>query len=216
MKKTAYIDFDGTIVNVLPRYYGILATFFKEQASLYLDYDKYCFLKRQGLKDHVILQQLCEGYILNIEQYMAYKKTNLESEEWLKRDTVIGLPHKAYKQLKKAGFKVCILTQRCYEDRLKVQIDSLNLNNSFDDIITVKPILNQNAKAIFLKDKIGEKDIIIGDSPVEMECSHLFNIDGFFVETGLWGKQFAYHENQVFVNYNAVADFLVSSYGECK
>ena len=31
MRKTAYVDFDGTIVDVMPRYHGILEHFLKEK-----------------------------------------------------------------------------------------------------------------------------------------------------------------------------------------
>lgn len=208
MSKTAYIDFDGTIIDVIPRYYGVLAKYLNDQASLHLDFDKYYFLKQQGLKDHIIVQKSCNGYNINIEHYVAFKKSNMEDERWLIKDTIIGSPYKAYYQLHTIGFKVCVLTQRNYKERLIDQIYSLKLENAFDDIIVVKPITNKNVKLLFLKNKIGKKDIIVGDSPAEMECAYLLNIDGYFVETGLWAKNYVRHKTHAFVNYNAVADFL--------
>ncbi|PYG87169.1 phosphoglycolate phosphatase-like HAD superfamily hydrolase [Ruminiclostridium sufflavum DSM 19573] len=211
MSKTAYIDFDGTVVDVMHRYHGILAEYLHVNAFLNLSFEKYCLYKRQGFKDHIIVDKIFEGFKIDIEHYVDYKRINLESNKWLKVDTVIGSPQRAYKQLNEAGFKIYLLTQRNYKERLINQVKLLNLEDSFDEYIVLMPLLGQNAKAEFLKNKVNSGDIIIGDSPIEIECANMFDIAGFFVETGLWGKQFANCKVQVFENYNAVVDFLTSN-----
>lgn len=209
MRKTAYVDFDGTIVDVMPRYHGILEHFLKEKTPLRLEYDKYCLLKRQGLKDHIIVQQICGGFRIDIKEYVAFKRLNLEDKKWLKLDSVIGSPWKAYKQLAEMGFRVCFLSQRNYEKRLIDEIHSLQLEDAFDELIVVNTSPHCNMKAIVLRDRVYDNDIIIGDSPVEMECANMLGIKGFFVETGLWDKKFAHYNASVHEDYNSVVDFLM-------
>lgn len=208
MRKTAYVDFDGTVVNVFPRYHHILKSYLNQKTSIELDYNKYCFLKRQGMKDHNIVQTICRGYNLDIEEYVKYKRLNLESEENLRKDIIIGSPEIAYKKLNKLGYKIILLTQRNYQDRLVNQVGSLNISNCFDNIIVVTPLSNINTKLEFLKNQVNVDDIIIGDSKTEMECASVLGIEGFFVETGLWGKEFAGPKTNIVDNYNTAVQIL--------
>lgn len=75
-------------------------------------------------------------------------------------------------------------------------------------MISVVAITNDNAKASFLKGKVIPGDIVVGDSPIDMECASLLGITGFFVETGLWyepnGPNFKVH-----ASYNDVVESLL-------
>ncbi|EKN62755.1 HAD family hydrolase [Schinkia azotoformans] len=214
MKKTAYVDFDGTVVDVMPRYHGILESYLKKDNLIELDYTEYCFLKRKGIKDHEIVYRLCNGLKIDIESYLEFKRPNLESSFWLKKDIIIGSPKDAYNKLKCLGYNVVLLTQRNYEKRLLQQVAGLGLDNCFDEVLVVKPLLRGNAKLNVLKDKINSEDIIIGDSKIEMECADFLYINGFFVESGLWGTTFAGEKSLIFKTYNLVVDFLLQSSGK--
>lgn len=208
MNKVAYVDFDGTVVDVIPRYFGILSSYLKDKVSTELNLEKYKILKRRGLKDHQIVLKLCDNFKLDINDYIQYKRENLESEFWLKRDVIIGSPREAYNKLKSLGYRVKLLTQRNHENRLLDQVKRLGLEECFDDIIVVKPLVGGNAKVNILKNKVNKKDIIIGDSSIEMECARYFNIKGYFVRTGLWEDKYANSDSLIFENYNSVVDFL--------
>lgn len=209
MKKTVYVDFDGTVVDVMPRYHGILESYIKRDILIDLDFDEYKYLKRKGIKDHSIIQKMCEGYELDVEDYVKYKRLNLEKCKWLKKDIIIGSPKEAYFKLKKLGAWVVLLTQRNIEMNLKKQVKLLNLEKYFDEIVVVKPLTTQNAKFTYLKNRVNKKDIIIGDSIVEMESAEKLNIRGYFVKTGLWDESFAGNITQIFSDYNSVVDFVV-------
>ncbi|MFD1037176.1 HAD hydrolase-like protein [Virgibacillus byunsanensis] len=210
MNKTAYIDFDGTVVDVMPRYHGILESYLKRNTQLKLDYEKYCFLKKQGIKDHAIVHEICKGYKININDYVVFKGENLEDRYWLSKDIIIGFPEVAYEKLNRLGYNVKLLTQRNSERELLYQVNSLGIKDFFDEIVVLKPLQEKNAKVSFLTDKIYSEDIIIGDSKIEMEVADVFNIKGFFVESGLWGASFAGSKDRIFKDYNTVVNYLQS------
>ena len=82
MKKNAYVDFDGTIVDVMPRYYGILESYLNKNGLFDLEYEQYCNLKRQGIYDHIIVKEVCSGLLINVEDYLKYKRLKLENKDW--------------------------------------------------------------------------------------------------------------------------------------
>ena len=209
--KTAYIDFDGTIVDVMPRYHGILTSYLKGTLKICLE--SFCNLKRQGLKEHQIVEIYDPTYPFYIPDYVEFKRERLESMEWLALDRVIGDPILAHEQLNLAGFNVHLLTQRRNEKNVYAQLKQLGLWGAFDEVSVVAPMINGNAKASFLKGKVTPEDIVVGDSPVDMECARLLGITGFFVETGLWCEP---NEANVRIlpNYNAVASLMVIGYGK--
>jgi phosphoglycolate phosphatase-like HAD superfamily hydrolase len=207
--KTVYVDFDGTIVDVMPRYHGILESYIKREKFIEIDFNKYKSLKRKGIKDYDIVKRLCEGNEIDLEDYLKFKRLNLENFKWLKKDIIIGSPEEAYHKLQNQGYRVVLLTQRYIEKNLHKQVKMLNIEKCFDEIIVVKPLPNQNAKIKYLKNIINIEDIIIGDSRDEMETAEKLNIAGFFVTSGLWNESFAGPIAQVFNNYNTVVDYIV-------
>lgn len=211
MGKIAYIDFDGTIVDILPRYYGILSEYIHNKYLLSLSYQQYCIFKRQGLRDHIIVKECFSGLNIDIGKYTQYKHLNLENDQWLKKDKVILYPKTAYKIFKELGYSVVLLSLRNHKERLLDQIQYLGLNNAFDNFVVLRPVPNQNAKLLYLTNKINTQDLIVGDSPIEMECAKRLSIEGYFVESGLWGRQFANNQNLVFKNYNSVTEYLLNS-----
>lgn len=209
MNKTAYIDFDGTIVDVFPRYYGILNQYLSELTNEYIDFSKYKRLKRQGNKDHIIIKELAKGLVINIDEYVQFKRENLEDFSWLTKDVLIGNPVSTNKKLKNMGYKVVLLTQRNNKNNLIKQLDYLKIKESFDDIIMVKPRVGQNVKATHIAKQYSLDDIIIGDSSVEMDASNLLNINGYFVESGLFSSKSLGIKNLVFADYKSVVDYIL-------
>lgn len=208
MMKTAYIDFDGTIVDVMPRYHGILESYVRLRTKYKIDFFKYCYLKREGYKDHAIVSELCDGYQINIKDYLEYKRANLEDSYWLSKDKIIGSPKIAIDNLKMMGYKVVLLTQRNNKLNLFNQVKELGLEKQFDEIIVVKPLSNQNAKINYLNNITQPDDIIIGDSKIEIECANTLNIRGFFVESGLFNSKCIIQNVVSFRNFNEVVEYL--------
>lgn len=206
-QRRIFVDFDGTIVDVLPRYYELLQAYIGRPCQL--NFESYKYLKRLGIKDHDIVSRLCDGHCIELSSYLKFKRSNLEEIEWLRKDTIIGFPKDSYDKLKRLGYSVVLLTQRRSEQNLTEQIRLLNLDDCFDDLIVVRPLVDQNAKLIYLENKTTSDDVIVGDSMVETECAEKLGLRGFFVRSGLWDQSFAGSVVKVFDDYDSVIDFLV-------
>lgn len=193
-KKTVYVDFDGTVVDVWERYYGITQDYVSSLGSdVLIDFEKYKKLKRNRLKDHEIIKCLAEVDI-DINSYMSFKLEELEKRYRLKADIVIGNPLHAYQTLRTAGYEVKLLTQRYNKENLIWEINYLRLQNAFDELIVVKPRKHENVKLKYLKERVGKHDVIIGDSPAEMECGRILGITGIFVKSGLFSRDIVKQE----------------------
>jgi len=210
MSKTAFIDFDGTIVDVFPRYYGILIEYLEKMTDKSLDFSKYKKLKRLGKKDHVIVRELTKGLEIDIDDYIKFKRENLENLSWLKKDVLIGNPRSVNLELKNIGYRIVLLTQRNNKNNLLKQLDILNIIESFDEIVMVKPRAGQNVKAAHIEKQYSSEDIIIGDSSVEIDASRLLNINGYFVESGLFSAESLGIRKLVFADYKSAVDYIVS------
>lgn len=214
MNKTAFIDFDGTIVDVFPRYYGILTEYLGEKTNKHLDFSKYKMLKRAGKKDHVIVRELVEGLEIDIDDYLKFKRKNLESFSWLIKDVLIENPESTNLRLKDMGFKIVLLTQRNNKNNLIKQLDFLNIKKSFDQVVVVKPRVGQNVKAEHIGKQYSLNDIIIGDSFVEIDASRILNIKGYFVETGLFSAESLGVRKLIFDDYKSVVDYIFNNKNE--
>lgn len=200
--RTAYIDFDGTIVDVFPRYFKIIQEYMINNFNLRLPYGIFVYRKRTGKKEHEIIREHCQRDI-DIEDYVMFKRERLENKEYLKEDRIIDNPQLAYEKLKKEGYHVKLLSQRRNAENLRWEIGYLNIKNCFDSITVVEPTSN-NAKLEYLKNIVNKDDIIIGDSPLDMECAEELNIKGYFVESGLYNSDVFSCEIRKAADYNAV------------
>ena len=209
--KTAFVDFDGTIVDVFPRYYGILTAYLGQMTNETLDFLKYKKLKRLGKKDHVIVSELLNGLEMDIHNYVKFKRENLENFSWLKKDVLIGNPKSANLELKDIGYRIVLLTQRNNKDNLLKQLDFLNIKKSFDEVVMVSPKAGLNVKAAYLEKLYRSDDIIIGDSSVEIDASRLLNINGYFVESGLFSAETLDIRKLVFADYKSVVEYITNS-----
>ena len=184
MNKKAFIDFDGTIVDVFPRYFGILNEYIREMTYESIDFLEYKKLKRAGKKDHVIIRELAKGLEIDIDDYVKFKRENLEEFSWLRKDVLIGNPESANLKLKGMGYKIVLLTQRNNKNNLIKQL-ILNIKESFDDVVIVEPKVGQNVKASYIGKQYSFDDIIIGDI-VKKLMSRLLSINSYFVGSGLF------------------------------
>lgn len=205
---TVYFDFDGTIVDVFPRYYGVLSSYVEKITDQELDFTLFKTFKRSGMKDHQIVNCIIPDIKFDIEEYLTFKRNELENLDWLYKDTIIGDFNDAYVKLKAKGYKIVLITQRNNKQNLFQQVKLLELVKYFDDIVVVKPRAGANVKIDYLKEKVCADDVIIGDSKVEIEVANKLNISGYFVNTGLFSSEFLAINERVFDNYNSVVNYI--------
>lgn len=211
MGKKAFVDFDGTIVNVYRRYFTILNEFLVSQKSDPIKEEKvFIELKRHGIKDHLIVEAL-SPFISDaefpIETYLEHKRKCLEQRDYLQLDSIIGDPFLAYQKLKEKNYWVMLLSKRNNPRELQWQINSIG-GKICDEIFCASDTHLKNPKYQFLKEIAAKGDFIIGDSNEDMEAGFLLQIDSYFVQTGLAVLEKKFSDVKQFANYNECVDWL--------
>lgn len=207
--KTIWLDFDGTVVDILPRYYQVLSDYiFPER----MRFEDYCKLKRGGNKDHEIIHELT-GQDIDVPDYMKYKREYLEKKHYLRMDKRIGNPVMNYTLLKQTGYTVTILTQRNNRKNFESQLGWIQEKQICDGYVVVKPQPGENVKKNFLERHALYGDIVIGDSRMELECAQIDGVRVFIVDTGLISKEYISEHMlsssaQCFNGYDEVARYL--------
>ena len=200
--KTIYIDFDGTLVNVYKRYLGILQSFLGN--DYLINQKQYIDLKKKRIKDHKIIELLFDGHKIDLKKYIEYKNHLIESNKWLDKDELIGDIFFYINKAKMSGFKVSLITARNNSDNLIYQLKKLNIYNLFNNIYVVGLKKNINTKLELLKKIHSKGDIIIGDSPMEIDAAYNLNLKSYFVDSGLYDKSFCKKSNGNFSDYQEV------------
>lgn len=178
-----YIDMDGTLLDIFERYSGVFNLYINTFGH-HITKEKYRNLRQSGVSEAWILEKKW-GLSGDTEKYRAFRKHYLESREWLEKDTVIGQPE----EIRQYPYDFALITQRYNRKEAIRQISRLQLDTIFDEIIVLEPQKGRNSKEEYLRGKVTEEDCIIGDSPVELECSRRLGMQGYFVKTGLFGSQ---------------------------
>ncbi len=178
-----FLDFDGTLVDVFPRYANVLKTFMKKNGLKHdftlEDYKKY---KTELIKDHLIAERLT-GELININDYYNFKKEFLEDKSYLSLDIPLGdFVNFANFAIKK-GYKINLVTIRRVEENLIWQINKLGYFKYFNDIKVLFP--EKLNKYEYLMQEIKEDDIIIGDGYQEIKAASDKNCKAFYVKSGL-------------------------------
>lgn len=172
-----FLDFDGTIVNLWPRYYAV---FCAASQSADIPYDLYVSAKRNKLRDEAVARAL--GVDLPPD-YFEKKRQLLETQAMLRKDTP-WLPTELLQKL--FAQEPCrILTMRRREDLFFQQLSWLHLEDLQQYSIVLDPDSGIK-KADYLKANYSEGNhTIIGDSAAELEAGRLANVQAILVTSGL-------------------------------
>lgn len=208
---TIYIDFDGTIVDVYERYFGVLQSFINKTSPGQMHFNLFIKLKRSGLKDHEIANKLTGINDFNIEKYVKYKTSHIESLNWLSKDKLIGNFEQFISKCHDMNYSVSLLTQRRNPINLYIQLEKLNIYHFFDNIHVVTPKAGRNVKYELLKENIqfNSPTIIIGDSNEEIKAGNILGLRTFHVRTGLHDSKWISNPTTILNSYEDVIPHLL-------
>lgn len=179
---TVYFDFDGTLVDVWERYYKILTSYLSlngyECGGTIEDY------KREKLrltKDHLVAETLWNAR-MDIDDYLNYKRSMLETDEFLRLDRPIGDFAAAAEKLRKKGYRIVLLSLRRKPEMLHKELERLGYADCFDEIEVLNP--ENGEKTEWLVKRVNKGDILVGDSLGDLQ-TEISGVNAFFVKTGL-------------------------------
>lgn len=163
-------DFDGTLIDIWPRYYAVFCEAANAQTIAFAAYKK---IKKRFQRDALVAEQL--GVELP-DNYFSRKKVLLEDENFLKLDVPLFSPDEIQAML---GEDAIILSKRRNARSFYQELDSLGIRcKSY--------ILEQGDKIDWLSKLPSEGDnIMIGDSLQDLSVAGLPNYSAWMVGYGL-------------------------------
>ncbi|MFA5035825.1 MAG: HAD hydrolase-like protein [Candidatus Izemoplasmatales bacterium] len=188
--KKAFIDFDGTLVYVYKRYHAILNDYLTIYHNKKIDYKAYIDKKIMRFKDHEIVFSV-HNELIDIMQYHAFKLENLENQYYLNMDELIPDIKPTLLRIKEKGYTLELLSYRNNEIELLNELKRLSIFCMFDKITALIPCSESNQKSSYISSNLcGKEDVVIGDSPTEMEAAKENGLLGIFVKTGLFSTEY--------------------------
>ena len=167
-----YIDLDGTLLDLWPRYYKVFCTLLHVEDIKFEEYRK---RKRQYGKDGMVARFF--GYELP-KGYFSKKKELLEEREYLALDCLLLTVEEIKKIFR--DDKTMLLTKRRFPKQLEWQLDQLGLD--------IPMVTANNTKLQWLRENCFEESIIVGDSLIDLDAGKLDNISPIMVGYGLGTK----------------------------
>ena len=170
------LDFDGTIIDLWPRYYQV---FSDSNGIKTIPFELYKLYKKNYEKDEVVGEKL---YITLSTSYFEEKKRRLEDLNYLKLDTLFIDKDRLLNFFFRED--AIILTKRCSSENFYKELDILGLNE-----LAAKSFVISNkelSKVNWLVEKYNNENVtIIGDGQEELKCQNRKNTDVVMVDTGL-------------------------------
>lgn len=189
-----YLDLDGTLLDVWPRYYAVIRSFLESMQIIPLSLDEYKKLKWLWVQDEAIIRHAARNHPLDaddlVPSYPLWKRARLESRELLQWDEPIGQLHAFAAQLTPA-YRLNLISVRRNHEAAMQQLQDLNMIEPFERIDLVMPSHARNPKWEALRTRAGPRDLIVGDSETDIGCGAMLGLRSFHVQTGLRSFEFA-------------------------
>lgn len=172
-----FFDFDGTVVNLWPRYHQVFLAASEISGISQRDYMK---AKRVLVSDSEVARYFGETLP---EGYFAKKRILLEAEDYLQLDTPLVSPAKLNAMFSK--FECRFLTNRRRTAAFLAELENLGFGQLSDRAIILDPDRGISKKEFLARNFSQSPHIVIGDSESEWETASLENIRAILVRTGL-------------------------------
>lgn len=204
---TIFLDFDGTLVDVMPRFHAIFSDYLVAKGFSPITLSEYSRFKRLYSYDPEIFKAL--NIDLPWEEYREWKVSRVESLSYLRLDKLIGKPRYVIERLKNRGYSIVLLSARRIRENLIKELEWLKISDLFDDVL-VTETYEIDSKVQKLAQIAGNGDIVVGDSETELAAARELGIRHFGVATGLRSAEFLFENGArvVLRDYTALLDVL--------
>lgn len=171
MIDTIFIDFDGTLVDIRPRHYGVYAECVLLYQAEPLTIDKYWELKRADTKWATLLEM--SGLDAGVEtEFLNEFISRIEDAKYLAIDSLFDDSIETLQYMKKQGVAVVLVSLRRDPVALSNQIKSLGVDRYCDMVLsghsnTKEGVLQKKAEVIRASCKY-QSAMIIGDTEADI------------------------------------------------
>lgn len=169
------LDFDGTIIDLWPRYHAVFCALTKADINL----STYKTLKQKLKKDELLCKHL--GIEIPVD-YFVMKSKMLEDKNFLKCDKLIVAKETLLEFAQKNNVK--ILTARRYPENFEWELDFLGLTS-----LRCCSICVNEPKKDWVKSSALSKGVIIGDDARDLQVASNPGFSAIMVLSGLGTNQ---------------------------
>lgn len=190
--RTIYLDFDGTLVDSASRMYEVYKSIMSEFGCRYLPKEEYWNLKRERQPYSFILSRTTEKN-LGVE-YMKKFLTRVESEDFLKFDSLIPGVFKTLSDLR-IDNRLVLVTLRRSKENLYKELRNLKIIDFFADIFDdFRERVNSwevTASMVRKDAKFSAQDsVIVGDTEDTALAGSDLGIPSYLVLSGIRSEGF--------------------------
>jgi phosphoglycolate phosphatase-like HAD superfamily hydrolase len=180
-----FIDLDGTLLEISEKYYRIYCDFMHANGLRSLSKNTYWKLKR-GKR----LDPFFEKNTVIKNKFDKFFLKNVERNKYLKFDILFTGVNLTLKKLKRAGYKLYIITLRHNKINMFKQINKLGIKSAFYKILCGKPNFKDSSKNYINKEKmittlIEVDGVIVGDSSADILCGKKLGLKTVAVLNGI-------------------------------
>ena len=175
---TAFIDLDGTLLDVRARLYGCYCDILSESNATPLDINTYWQLKRT--KAPLPKQLKNTGYTADEATFWASWMLRIEHPEYLAHDYLKPLAREALLTAANHADRVVLLTMRKNRQTLIQQLEQFQIIDLFHEIINAP-----TSKIKSIEDRQFGKALLIGDTEEDMSTAKHFGMISTAITSGL-------------------------------
>ncbi|MEK9146995.1 MAG: HAD hydrolase-like protein [Patescibacteria group bacterium] len=189
LHKTIFFDLDGTLISLKNRYIKLFQDFLRSPKAQ-ISSDEYWNLKRLGKSDYDILSGLNENTLtINI----AKRLKHIEDKKYLSLDKLH--PHTKKILLSLKNYKLTLITMRKNVHNLRDELNNLEINHFFDEVISGKLFDNNqvNGRVVLIRKANNFSpnfSIFVGDTEVDYKIAERLKIPCVLVTYGLRSVNF--------------------------
>jgi phosphoglycolate phosphatase len=192
LRKTIYIDLDGTILDTSDRHYNLYASLVKKYSGVLLKKRTYWSLKRQKTSETEIYR--ISGFSPSTgEKANRERLEKIETTQFLKYDTVFPFVCETLENLSRIS-RLAVATVRRERNLLNWEMERFGLTRYFSDVFcSFKENADWEAKgelisADVLFDK--ESSVVVGDTEVDIKAGKLVGITTVAISGGMRTEEY--------------------------
>lgn len=214
MKKYKYIflDLDGPVLDGKQKHYNCYKNIVEEMGGIAIDIETYWEEKRNGNNKKIVMEYSGLSDCVKYEMFISEWKKRIETISYLKFDTLKPQVKEVLYKVRKICDRLILVTMRNNMQNLIWQLKSLEIYESFDDIIACnsgdkdikyKAIMNK-----YLNEDIKES-LVIGDTEVDLYTADRLGANFIGIINGIrnekvFQKSKSYYEMKDFLNEEIV------------
>lgn len=200
-----FLDLDGTLLDSSRRHAILLEKILSEK-NIDADVTNYIDYKNDGFSTKKYLTEFL-GMSKDVSNDIATLWVqNIENDEFLVDDKLYEDTIEALEYFKSYVDKMYLVTARNNHKGVTDTLDRLGITKYFDDIVVVSPANASYEKCNYIKAKMNENDILIGDTEVEYEISKVLGIKTYLLNRGFRSK--AFWDDKGIKSYNSLNDII--------